>query len=211
MAVWLHDNAPRGSGLGVTDEPGKFLYDGYEIHGVVTPDDVVRTGVDYVLLSTKQIRAGYTPGGAELRAWLQGHGALAFVSEGPSYERMELYRVGGPVATAAAPDAPPGSPLPGGDLPWVLVPVAIVTGLVALRLLRLRAPGGEDGPGVPSVGIVAATACVGALALLIVSAVLPSSSPSLVGSPIDAPARSGLPAASAPSSVSPGATVSPAP
>lgn len=135
---WLHDNAPRGGGLGVTDEPGKFLFDGYEIHAIATPDDVVKTGVEHVLLSTKQIRAGYTPGGDELRAWLRAHGALVFVSEGPTYERMELYRVGGPLGSPAVPDTPARSPTPFRDLPWVLVAVAIVIFLVAARLLRLR-------------------------------------------------------------------------
>jgi hypothetical protein len=195
VAHWLHDNAPRGSGLGVTDEPGKFLYEGYEIHGVATPDDVVRTGVDHVLLSTKQIRAGYTPGGAELRAWLEDHGTLVFLSEGPSYERMELYRVGGPVATPADPAVPAGSPLPGGDLPWVLVPVTVVTGLAAVLLLRLRRPGDARDRGAlaersaarSAAGVAAATVCVGALTLLLVTAMLPASGPALVGGPIDEP------------------------
>ena len=214
VGLWLHDNAPRSSGLGVTDEPGKFLYDGYEIHGIATPDDVVRTGVEHVLLSSKQIRAGYTPGGVELRAWLERHGTLAFVSEGPSYERMEVYRVGGPAATQAVPDVPAGSPLPGGDLPWVLVPVAMVTGLVAVRLLRLRRS--EDTPGAGArdarrkVGIVAVTACVGALTLVLVTAMLPTSGPALVGGPIDGPPDE-LPAASTPPSSSPGAVESRSP
>jgi hypothetical protein len=150
-----------------------------------------------VLLSTKQIRAGYTPGGAELRSWLEEHGSLAFVSEGPSYERMELYRVGG--GTPAMPDTPPRSALPGGDLPWVLVPVAVVAGLAAARLRRLRGSERVSGVGRPTArrtaGIVAATACIGALTLVLVTSMLPGPAPGTVGSPIDEP-RMTIPAGS---------------
>ncbi len=138
VARWLHSNAPRASVLGVTDEPGKFLYRGYEIHAVATGEDVLAKHVQYVLISSKQVRAGYTPGGEKLLAWLEQHGSLVFVADGATYERMELWEVPPPSPPPTAPDVPLPSPMPGGDLPWVLVPTLLLGAGTLVWLVRLE-------------------------------------------------------------------------
>ena len=107
LEAYLRSHIPDGTAIGVTSDPQQFVLQGYRIDQVRTASDIHRTGVSYVVISTKQIQDGYVQHGATLYAWLLANGQPMYVFHGATYGDLEVFRVDAATADGA------GAPTPG--------------------------------------------------------------------------------------------------
>lgn len=91
LLTWLRREVPFGTTVGVTSEPGEFLIQGYVIDKTVTIEALKETTADYVVVSSKQVDDAYLEDGREMYGWLVTHGQRAFLFEGRTYGRLELF------------------------------------------------------------------------------------------------------------------------
>ena len=101
VEAYLRSHVPQGTRIGVTTEPQEFILQGYVIEPIQSAPAIVSTRVRYVVISTKQIEAGYTPNGRAIWAWLRGRGQPVYTFSGRTYGSIEVYRV--PAGSASTP------------------------------------------------------------------------------------------------------------
>ncbi len=93
VEAYLRSHVPQGAWVGVTTEPQEFVLQGYVIKPVPSAPAIVSTHVRYVVISTKQIQAGYTPNGTAIWAWLRSHAQPVYTFDGRTYGNIVVYRV----------------------------------------------------------------------------------------------------------------------
>jgi hypothetical protein len=90
---YMAKSVPDGEVLGVTHPLEHFIFRGYVLEPITSVADINAKHVGYVVLSTKQVAAGYTEGGQEISRWLQLNAVLQTTFTGRSYGSLQLWLV----------------------------------------------------------------------------------------------------------------------
>lgn len=93
---WLAMNVAKGTTLSVTDEISQFMFLDYNTGRWVTVPELIQHHVRYVVISSKEVDAGYAFATPQFSEWVADHGHLVYQFVGPSYGRLAVYSLSPP-------------------------------------------------------------------------------------------------------------------
>lgn len=95
LTDYIQENIPVGTPINASGDPIKFRYflPDYPIYALATSEEAIHSGVDYFVLTPKDVLFGYGVIKPDLAAWIQNIGTPSFAFEGDSYGIILLYKV----------------------------------------------------------------------------------------------------------------------
>lgn len=94
LRVYLEQNVPSGSHIGVSVDTTEFLLDGYDCGLWGSSIDLLRAHqAQYLIVSSQQVKAGYGIARQNVYDWATKNGEAAFAFEGRTYGTLSLYRL----------------------------------------------------------------------------------------------------------------------
>lgn len=99
FAQFVQQNLSPNEPLNASGDPIKFRYflPNHTVYAYATPEEAIKGGVHYFVLTPKDVRFRYGKIRPELAEWIQGNGRQVFTFSGDSYGDIHLYYVDHPI------------------------------------------------------------------------------------------------------------------